>query len=83
MNPIFRLNSIVEQYYTGYIQLTIREKEILSLLANGSTRQEIASQLFLSQATVKKHCENIYRKLGTHRRTELEKISKIQVLSSY
>lgn len=83
VNPIFRLNRIVEQYYRGYIQLTLREKEILSLLAKGSTRQEIASQLFLSPATVKKHCENIYRKLGTHGRTELEKISKIQILISY
>lgn len=83
VNQIFRLNRVVKEYYTGYNQLTIREKEILSLLANHSTRQEIASKLFLSQATVKKHCENIYRKLGTHRRAELEKISKIQILSSF
>lgn len=79
INRIFSVNQVLSQFYNGYNQLTKREKEILSLLANDKTRQEIASQLYLSQGTVKKHCENIYRKLGTHKRTELEKISKIQV----
>lgn len=82
VNQIFRLNKVLKQYYIGYNNLTEREKEILSFLAREFTRQEIASQLYLSPGTVKKHCENIYRKLGTHKRIELEKISKINVFHS-
>lgn len=44
--------------------LVPREKEILSLLAEGLTNQQIASQLFIGVATVKTHLGNLYRKLG-------------------
>ena len=44
--------------------LVNREKEILSLLAEGLTNQQIASQLFIGVATVKTHLRNLYRKLG-------------------
>jgi DNA-binding NarL/FixJ family response regulator len=44
--------------------LTLREVEILRLVANGCTNKEIASQVFLSADTVKSHLENVYRKLG-------------------
>lgn len=45
-------------------ELVSREKEILSLLAEGLTNQQIASQLFIGVATVKTHLRNLYRKLG-------------------
>jgi LuxR family maltose regulon positive regulatory protein len=38
------------------------------LLASGVTRSEIASQLFLSQNTVKSHQRALYRKLGASTR---------------
>jgi LuxR family transcriptional regulator, maltose regulon positive regulatory protein len=50
--------------------LTQRELEILDLLASGLTNREIATRLFISQQTVKKHAGNIYGKLGVRRRTE-------------
>jgi len=41
-----------------------REREVLALLAKGNTNKDIARELFISQATVKSHVENILRKLG-------------------
>ena len=54
--------------------LTKREKEIFTLLCKELSRQMISDLLFISVKTVKKHCENIFKKMGTSRRSELEKI---------
>ena len=43
--------------------LTPREREVLEQLAAGLKYREVAANLFLSEATVRKHVENIYRKL--------------------
>ena len=45
-------------------QLSERELEVLSRMAKGMTNKDIARDLFISQATVKSHVENILRKLG-------------------
>jgi LuxR family maltose regulon positive regulatory protein len=50
--------------------LSQRELEVLQLIAEGLTNQEIASRLFLSLHTVKSHARNIYGKLGVHNRTQ-------------
>ncbi len=50
--------------------LTEREAEILRLISVGMTNQEIASQLVISVATVKRHITNIYGKLGVSHRTQ-------------
>jgi LuxR family maltose regulon positive regulatory protein len=50
--------------------LSEREIEVLQLIAEGLTNQEIASRLFLSPHTVKVHSHNIYGKLGVHNRTQ-------------
>jgi DNA-binding NarL/FixJ family response regulator len=44
--------------------LSERELEVLSRLAKGMTNKDIARDLFISQATVKSHVENILRKLS-------------------
>ncbi|MHB1414468.1 MAG: helix-turn-helix domain-containing protein, partial [Chloroflexota bacterium] len=49
--------------------LTDREIEVLKLLAEGRSNQEIASRLIVSVGTVKTHTHNIYAKLGTAGRT--------------
>jgi DNA-binding CsgD family transcriptional regulator len=49
--------------------LTAREQEILDLVAEGRTNAEIAERLWVSPATVRKHLENVYAKLGVHTRT--------------
>ena len=50
--------------------LTDREVELLHLLAEGLTNQEIATRLYIAVSTVKRHAANIYGKLGVRNRTE-------------
>ena len=50
--------------------LSERELEVLQLVAQGLTNQEIASRLYLSLNTVKAHTRNIYGKLDVHSRTQ-------------
>lgn len=50
------------------VQLTDREREILRLLGQASSRAEIADQLFVSLNTLKSHLRKIYRKLGVSTR---------------
>jgi LuxR family maltose regulon positive regulatory protein len=50
--------------------LTARELVILRLIAAGLRNQEIARQLYISPATVKRHIANTYLKLGVSHRTE-------------
>jgi LuxR family maltose regulon positive regulatory protein len=50
--------------------LSDREIEVLHLIAEGLTNQEIAARLYLSLNTVKVHTRNIYGKLDAHNRTQ-------------
>jgi DNA-binding NarL/FixJ family response regulator len=49
--------------------LTNREREILSRVAEGRKNGEIAQELFLTEQTIKYHLTNVYRKLGVDGRT--------------
>jgi DNA-binding NarL/FixJ family response regulator len=51
--------------------LTEREAEVLHELEEGSSNREIATRLFISEATVKVHLRHIYEKLGVRNRAEL------------
>jgi two-component system response regulator NreC len=53
--------------------LTPREQEVLSMLAEGKTNEEIAVALNISRHTVARHRENLMGKLGLHNRSELVK----------
>jgi DNA-binding NarL/FixJ family response regulator len=55
------------------IPLSEREREVLDLIASGSTNREIAARLFLSPHTVKEHTSAVYRKLGVRNRAEAVK----------
>jgi DNA-binding CsgD family transcriptional regulator len=50
--------------------ITPRELEILALVARGFSNREIATQLFVSENTVKTHCARVFDKLGAARRTQ-------------
>jgi DNA-binding CsgD family transcriptional regulator len=50
--------------------ITDRELEILALIARGLSNREIATQLFVSENTVKTHCSRAFDKLGAARRTQ-------------
>lgn len=57
----------------GYDGLTDREREVLKLIAEGHTNQEIADRLVISSKTVERHRANIMDKLNLHSRTDLVK----------
>ena len=48
--------------------LSVREAEIMSLIADGRSNGEIAAQLVLAEKTVKNHVNRIYAKLGAESR---------------
>ncbi len=48
-----------------------RELEVLHKLLEGKSRKQIAEELFITEATIRKHSTNIYSKLEVHNRTEL------------
>ena len=51
------------------LQLTLREIEVLNLVAAGMSNRQIGQELFLSEATVKSHLVHIFTKLGVSSRT--------------
>jgi DNA-binding NarL/FixJ family response regulator len=53
--------------------LSEREREVVSLIASGSTNREIAEELYLSPHTVKEYTSGLYRKLGVRNRAEAVK----------
>jgi len=63
--------------------LTSREEEILRLMGEGLTNQEIANELVISLYTVKRHATNIYHKLSvTNRRGAIRKARRLGMLPS-
>jgi len=63
--------------------LSDREKQVLQLVAEGLTNQEIADQLVISLSTVKKHINNIYGKLQVRNRTQaINYARKLQFLNA-
>ena len=56
---------------SNYERLTVREEEIMTLLAEGHPIQEIAANLNISRKTVENHRANIYSKLDIHSSIEL------------
>lgn len=60
--------------------LTLREKEILALVAEGATNGQIARTLWVTEQTVKFHLSNTYRKLGVSNRTEASRYAHLNNL---
>lgn len=76
-NEDFVLNSSA----ISQLDLSKRELEILSLLAQGYSNQEIAAKLFVSISTVKSHNQNLFEKLDVKRRIQaVEKAKKLNLI---
>ncbi len=58
-----------------YDTLTIREREVLHLAAEGCTNADIASRLYISRRTVEVHRANMMQKLGLRTQTDLIRYS--------
>ena len=65
--------STQETDHAGIDGLTQREEEVLGLLAEGLSNDEIGDKLSISRHTVARHRENLMRKLKLHSRSELVK----------
>jgi LuxR family maltose regulon positive regulatory protein len=79
-----RPDAPTERFFEQPLQyiLTRRETEILPLLAEGLNNNEIADRLCIAPVTVKKHLQNIFKKLGAKNRLEaLKKSHEIGVVT--
>ena len=76
-NETFILNtSLISQ-----LELSKRELEILSLMAQGHSNEEIAKTIFVSLSTVKTHNQNLFIKLDVKRRTQaVEKAKRLNLI---
>lgn len=63
MEQVVEMDQFKLKHFRRFQQLTDREVEVLSLLANGYNNPKIADKLFLSRSTVETHRKNIKRKL--------------------
>ncbi|HLP46612.1 MAG TPA: helix-turn-helix transcriptional regulator [Candidatus Kapabacteria bacterium] len=60
----------LRDWYTRY-DITAREEEIIDLIMEGKTNEEIGDELFISTKTVKNNISSIYKKLGAKNRVQL------------
>jgi DNA-binding CsgD family transcriptional regulator len=59
-----------------------READILLLIHEGLSNQQIADKLFISENTIKKHISNIFQKLQVERRTEaIKKARELSIIT--
>lgn len=63
------------------LNLSKREFEVLELMAEGLSNQEIAARLFLSLPTIKTHAARLFGKMDVKRRTQaIEKAKRLQII---
>ena len=74
-------NFVLDTSLVSQLELSKRELEILGLLAQGHSNQEIAAKLFVSLSTVKTHIQNLFEKLDVKRRIQaVEKARSLNLI---
>ena len=74
-------NFVLDRSLVARLELSKRELEILNLLAQGHSNQEIAAILFVSVSTVKTHIQNLFEKLDVKRRIQaIEKARSLNLI---
>jgi NarL family two-component system response regulator LiaR len=74
-------NFVLDTSLISQLELSKRELEILSLLAQGHSNQEIAAKLFVSLSTIKTHIQNLFEKLDVKRRIQaVEKAKRLRLI---
>jgi NarL family two-component system response regulator LiaR len=72
---------VIDQNELQLRKISKRELQVLKLMAEGKSNQEIADTLFVSLATVKTHAANLFEKLEAKRRTQaIENAKRLQLL---
>ena len=74
-------NFVLDTSLVSQLELSKRELEILSLLAQGHSNQDFATKLFISVSTVKTHIQNLFEKLEVKRRIQaVEKAKRLSLI---
>jgi DNA-binding CsgD family transcriptional regulator len=74
-------NFVPDTSLASQLEISKRELEILGLLAQGHSNQEIAEKLFVSLSTVKTHNQNLFEKLDVKRRIQaVEKAKRLSLI---
>jgi NarL family two-component system response regulator LiaR len=72
---------VLNQDELNRLHLSTRELEVLQLIADGLSNQEIAERLFVSLNTIKTHTSNLFLKLEVERRTQaIEKAKRLNLI---
>lgn len=71
-----RASFTIDEKQVEKLNLSKREYEMLQLINEGLSNQQIADKLFVSENTVKKHISNLFLKMDVERRTEAVKKGK-------
>ena len=74
-------NFVLNTSLISQLELNTRELEILNLMAQGHSNEEIAAKIFVSISTVKTHNQNLFEKLDVKRRTQaIEKAKRLNLI---
>ena len=74
--------SVIDEEKIESLGVSKREYEILELIAQGLSNKEIATQLFISENTVKTHVSNLFIKLDAKRRTQaIQKAKDLRIIA--
>src|SRR5471030_2736932 len=72
---------VLNQHEVNRLRLSARELEVLQLMADGLSNQQIAGRLFVSLNTIKTHTSNLFLKLEVERRTQaIEKAKRLRLI---
>src|SRR5690606_31071303 len=72
---------LADEQEIARIGLSSRELDVLRLMADGLSNQEIASRLFVSLNTVKTHGSRLFEKMDVRRRTQaVDKAKKLRII---
>jgi len=78
---VSRAEFVFNETEAAKLGLSKRELEVLNLMAEGCSNQEIAARLFVSLSTVKTHSSNLFEKLDVKRRTQaIEKAKRLSLV---
>ena len=67
---------VLNQEEVNRLRLSAREMEVLQLMADGLSNQQIAERLFVSLNTIKTHTSNLFLKMEVERRTQAVDMAK-------
>ena len=75
-------NFVLNESMVAQLELSKRELEVLGLMAEGNSNQEIANRIFVSLSTVKTHNQNLFDKLDVKSRTQaIEKAKRLNLIA--